>query len=735
MSSRLVRIARFGVVLLALFVFCGAAFAQDGEALVRQLSGRDEAPARDAAQLAQAYQTAIDYLMPLMSAQNVGSRYGYQIMLQDISAHASRPGAEPERLALATVLVKTLEQAEMPDTVRAWLVRQLKRVGKAESVPVLTRLMASEDEHLRDYARQALEKNPDPSATEALLKGLSTAEDATWKMGLINSLGIRRAETAVGPIAAALNDQTIGVAQAAAAALAEIGGRQSIQALSRVLEQGRDAHVRIMAAQSLVDIAAAMVEAQETTTAARIYAILHDWARTTGGREMVGIRAAAIIGLAICNPDLAAGEIVTLVQGNNSRLRGAAVEAARLSPSEAPSRALTGALPNLAPQPQAQVLSLLGDRGNPGSIEVVSGFLSSQDDSVRLAAVDALSKIGTVAGAEALMDVAVNGDRSVQRAAAAGLATMPGPDVARYLDAQADSGATGVRTVAIGLIGQRREAGAAERLLRYAAEEDNNITVAAFDAMAQVADSVDVAALADLVAKVNNDSVRNRGVAALRAVLARADDKDAAANAVIRRMESTEGETKIALLTSLSAVGGTSALDVVRQVIASADEALRNASIRTLSNWPDYEAAPVLLDIAAHNQTSLTQHVLAIRGALRLIGAGDSIPADERTTLCLRALDQAQRDEERRQAISTLGSLPSEKAGNRLLELANDENFRNEAGLAAVECAAGLSMTDRQTSRDLAQKVRDMNISDEINQRADAVIAGRGMRGLRGFGR
>jgi len=102
--------------------------------------------------------------------------------------------------------------------------------------------------------------------------------------------------------------------------------------------------------------------------------------------------------------------------------------------------------------------------------------------------------------------------------------------------------------------------------------------------------------------------------------------------------------------------------------------------------------------------------------------------------LCLRALDQARRDDERRQAVSTLGSLPSQEAADRLLELAKDENLKTEAGLAAIECATGMLRIDRQAARDLAQKIRDMNISDAVNQRADAVISGRGMRGFRGFG-
>ncbi len=734
MSSKLVRTTYLGIVLLALLVFSNAVLGQEGAELINQLSGQAQVPARDAAQLTGAYQKAIDYLLPLMSAEDVGSRHNYQILLQDISAHASRPGAEQERLALAQVIVKTIEQAEMPGTVRAWLVRQLERIGKAEAVGLLTKLMASEDKHLRDYARQALEKNPDLSATDALLKALSTARDATWRIGLINALGTRRAQTAVRPIAAALDDRNVEVARAAVVALSQIGGRESVQALFGVLEKP-DAPVAAKAAQGLVDMAQALAKAGETTGAARVYGALYDWATEMDSPGTVNIRAGTIHGLVLCDPDRGTREIVTLIQDDNPKLRTAAVEAARRSPSEAPTWALTRMLPELEPQSQAQVLSLIADRGKADSIEVVGGLLTSQDASVGLAAVDALSGIGTVAGAKRLMDIAVNGDGSTQKAATAGLAAMAGPDVESYIDAQAASGDIKARVVAIDVLGQRRGAGAAERLLGYAAETNDEINAASFDALTQVAYSVDVAALADLVAKARSNSVRAKGVAALKAVLAQAKDTDAAAQAVTSRMKTAEGAAEIALLTSLNAVGGAHALDAVREAVASSDEALRDAAIRTLSNWPDYEVASLLVDIAANDRTSLTHHVLTIRGALRLIGTSDSVPAEQRIALGLRALDQARRDEEKRQAIAILGVLPSQKVADRLLQLAQGESFKSEAGLAAVECAMGMLRTDRQAARDLAQKVRDMNISAEINQRANAVTSGRGMRGMRGFRR
>ncbi|MBP7052858.1 MAG: HEAT repeat domain-containing protein [Phycisphaerae bacterium] len=731
MTRSLLKISVTAMATVALFVVASPAFAQSGEDLVKQLSGKAEAPARDATQLAQAYQTAIDYLLPLMSAQDVGSRYKYQIMLQDMGSHAARPGAQAERETLAKALVKTVEQSAIETTVRHWIVLQIERIGKGESIPCLAKLMTDPDEHLRDYARRALEKNPDASATNALLGALSEARDAKWKIGLVSSLGSRGDRTAVQSLSKALSDPDRKVAAAAVTALSRIGGQDSVQALLGVVDTPLSP-IHMKAAQGLIDVAQEMARHNDLAGAATIYGTLYDCATQTAEKSVdvnpFSIRAAAITGLMTCNPEGFATRIRELMQDRDPKVRAAVVQAARNVGSKAPMHALVALLLDLDPQSQVQVLGLVCDRGDLSTVKPAIRVLNSSDGSVRLAAIETLTKIGTDEGAEALLQIAVADSGAAQKAAREDLALMAGPRVDETISAFAASGEVNTRAVAIGLLGKRRVSGAAESLLGYAADADEPISRAAFGALVDVADTVDVAALTDLVAKTKSPAVRESGVAALRAALAVAKDKDATAEAVLSKMKTADAETRIAMLSCLDALGGTAALAAVCDAAQSADDALREAGIRTLGNWPEFEAAETLAVIASRTETSLTHYVLAVRGALRLIGASQSAPLKDRTTLCLAVLDRARRDDERRQAIATLGTLPGPKAIDRLQELLKSETLKAEAGMALVDLAGRLTMTDREAARSLAQKVRDMNISDEINRRADGVISGRGWR-------
>lgn len=730
-----------GVILVGLSLVT-AAPAQTGEELVAQLTGKAQGPTREAAPLMKTYQEAVDYLLPLMSAQDVGSRYGPQILLQDMGSYAARPGAEAQRLALATVLVKTLEQAKMETTVRHWFLLQLEHIGKAESVGLLAKLMSDEDKNTRDYARRALEKNPDAAATVALLKELAGAKEAGWKIGVINSLGDRRASSAVKPLTQALRDSDPNVGRVAAGALARIGGQDSARALFAVLAQPVGP-VSADAAQGLIDMAGGLAAAQDTAGAAKIYGSVYDWAGKATAVP-IGVRAAAATGLIVTDAERGVKEAVTLLQDENPKLRQAAIQAARMSPSKAATQALTALLPKLTSDSQVQVLGLIGDLKDTSAEAAVVQVLAGKEEAVSLAAAHALSQLGTETSANTLFDAAVNGRGSVQKAAQGGLAVMSGPQAEALLQAKAASGAAQARAVAINLLGQRRCEGTARLLLAYAADADETVSAAAFQAMVNVADTIDVAALIDLVVKAKSPGARTAAVTALKAVLAKAQDKEAAGKIVVDQMDKAQGETRLALLSSLTSVGDVTALQAVTDAARSSDEAIRDAGIRALSEWPDYEAVPALVDLASNAQTPLNPHVLAVRGALRLIALPqqpmgprmgppmDTAQVESRAVLCVKILDQARRIEEKRQAVATLATLPCERSVNRLLELVNDESLKNEAARAAVNLAGAMLRTNRQAAQELAKKILDMNVSADINNQADAVMSGRGMRGMRG---
>ena len=97
--------------------------------------------------------------------------------------------------------------------------RQLAIAGSAENVPGIAALLTNPE--TADMARYALEPIPGPEVDEALLKALSKTS-GTVKVGIINSLGQRKARSAVGVLGKLANSGDEQVSGAAMAALASI---------------------------------------------------------------------------------------------------------------------------------------------------------------------------------------------------------------------------------------------------------------------------------------------------------------------------------------------------------------------------------------------------------------------------------------------------------------------------------------------------------------------------------
>jgi len=107
-------------------------------------------------QLAAAYAHAIKSLLPGLAGADDAALFTLEATVH----HAARPGAEAERLACCNAIAAILQAADTAPRVKSLLLHQLKVIGKAESVPVLVKLLADPDPHVASDAQLALDNNP-----------------------------------------------------------------------------------------------------------------------------------------------------------------------------------------------------------------------------------------------------------------------------------------------------------------------------------------------------------------------------------------------------------------------------------------------------------------------------------------------------------------------------------------------------------------------------------------------
>ena len=181
----------------------------------------DDANVRSAAwpQAGPAGAEAVAPLGELMAGDDKGVARAATEALRTITHYAGRPDRPAERKAVEAALVKLLD-ASRPTAVRAEAADLLSFVGGDAAVDALSPLLG--DKAVREQARRAIERIPGDSATMTLISALAKADDS-FKIGLINALGQRRAVGAVDALLNEIESNQRAVALAAGEALSRIG--------------------------------------------------------------------------------------------------------------------------------------------------------------------------------------------------------------------------------------------------------------------------------------------------------------------------------------------------------------------------------------------------------------------------------------------------------------------------------------------------------------------------------
>jgi len=125
-------------------------------------------------------------------------------------------------------LIQILQSDASPHEKDAACAR-LKRIGTTASIPALAALLT--DEQLSHSARYALESMSSPNAGAALIRALDSTSGLT-RVGIINSLAVRRETTAVPALSRLLAAQRDETTQTAAVyALGEIATPEAVRSL------------------------------------------------------------------------------------------------------------------------------------------------------------------------------------------------------------------------------------------------------------------------------------------------------------------------------------------------------------------------------------------------------------------------------------------------------------------------------------------------------------------------
>lgn len=599
-----------------------------------------------------------------LASANPDERLAARDAIQAAGATASRPGAEAERVTYAKACLGFLVPSS-PLQARVWLTRMLGLFGGEESVSALAGMLGDSDVELRDAARRALQANPSPKASDALRTALRSTEDPLAIRGLMDALAMRRDGAAVDAIAKKLGDSNAAVASAAALSLGKIGTPRAVAALATARARASDALKR--------DIDNATLDAMAAD--AKGLASMVD-----GGDPK--IRCGALARLMQVDPAVGKGKVTTAIKDKDADVAAAALRLAIDSRDVALRKSAIDAIPSLPPALQAVAASILGETKASEAASGLKQLVKSNDETVRLAAITALGKAGAADALDPLLERLANGSKDEQAAAERAFAVLCDPALDAKLLLATKKGSDLMTLAAIRATGARNPNGAATALADLAKASDPGVRDAALDGLKAVGSASELTPLLEIVAVSGDAKVRSKAQAAAGAIASRAPDRAAVLGA-IRGAMSRAGSpaNKAELVGMLATAPSQAALDDAVKAFGDPDQGVRDAAIRTLSAWQEFDAGQPLLKIAKDAPADAKHYVLAMRGIAKIIGI-EGPSRKERVALAKDAIAVARRPDEKKLIIAALGGMKANEARKLLQELSNDPDVGAEARAA-----------------------------------------------------
>jgi HEAT repeat protein len=636
-----------------------------------------------------------------------------------LAVHVTRPGAEAERALFVRVLLDTLGRTK-DEPVAAFFLSQLRLVGKQESIRPVEKYLFGET--LAGPAAGVLVSIGGPQATRALLAALDKAPPKA-RVALVEALGEARSRDAVKKILPLAEGADEGLRQAALFALANIGDPAALPALSR--SRVAASYRERSAAPSLYLLyARRLVESGRTAEGLNAaLAILENY-RQPGESQHASAALALVVSAvgAQALPDLLAA-----ADSPDRAFRGSALLLAEKIPgSEATLRWVEKA-GSASPDVRADVIGMLGQRGDGAALPFVRESLRSSDEVVRLAAIPAATRLGGPAVLPDLLPLLGSAAAAESAALRTALLGYPAPLVVPEAARLLDSTPLPAKAALIEVLGEKGARGEIERVFRLTEDADPTIREASLRALANLAEDADLPRLVSMLEKATESDTIVRLREAIAAAVLRNPDPERRAESLLVLLKGTTAAGKIEILKALPRIGGAAPLRAAVEETASPDPAVQSAAVGALSRWPDVAAAEELLRFAATTKNR-EQLRTAVQGYARLVGRS-SLSMAKKLGALERALALPGDDADKKAVLAAIAGVREPESLRLLARCLEHAGLRDAAAAGLLDLASRQSPEEGWLSGHEAYSVLrrvEASLSDPVaRQRADRIIRDR----------
>lgn len=558
-----------------------------------------------------------------------------------VQADDRNSSPEKERELLAKL------QSDAPAADKAIACKLLAIHGSANAVPELSRLL--ENEQLSSWSRIALEAIPGPEA-KAALRHATNSVTGRLLVGMINSIGVGRDAEAVELLIARLQDADAEVASAAAVALGRIGNAAAAKGLRPLLATA-PAGTRSAIAEGAVLCAERFMLENQRDAAVALYDEVRK-ADVPHQRILEATRGAILAR----KPTEGIALLIEQLNSKEPTLFHMGLSTAREFPGGEIDKALATEITKAAPERAALVIYAMADRKETVVLPAVTKAAGPGPKPVRLAAINALGRVGNDTSLASLLQAGVDSDADVVRAAKEALSDLPGASIDKEIVTRLAKAEAKSYPLLIEVVGKRRISAIPE-LQKALDHSDKVVRAAALTSLGATVSPKDLSILITQFVSGKHEDDQPAAKQALMTACIRMPDREVCAADLSKAMAKSEVADQVELLQVLGQVGGTKALKTIVASAKSSDTDLQDTATELLGKWMTIDAAPELLDLSK-TAPGDKYKVRAFRGYVR-IARQFVMPDPERLAMCEEALKVCRNAADQKLVLEILKRYPT----------------------------------------------------------------------------